>query len=150
MIVSFDLDNTLIPYSNEFEVENEKLLGKIIGAEKIRKGTIKLFHKIEKKNCEIWIYTTSFRSKLKIKKTFAIYGLRPTKIINGELNNKTLELKKCKASKNPNLFGINLHIDDLKGVAEEGEKYKFETLIIEPEELNWTEKILNRIEDLRL
>ena len=43
MIISFDIDNTLIPYSNEFEVEKKTLLSKLLGAEPLRKGTVDLF-----------------------------------------------------------------------------------------------------------
>ena len=70
MIISFDIDNTLIPYSDEFEVEEKTLIPKILGAESIRKGTIFLFNELEKRDHEVWIYTTSFRSIFQLKKNF--------------------------------------------------------------------------------
>ena len=48
MNISFDLDNTLIPYSDEFETEKRNLFAKLIGIEKIRKGTPKLFKELQK------------------------------------------------------------------------------------------------------
>jgi len=77
-----------------------------------------------------------------LKRTFSSYGLYPTKIINEKINQKQLKKHNCTASKNPKLFGIDLHIDDSKGVKMEGEKYGFETLIIELEDREWTAKVL--------
>lgn len=88
MVISFDIDNTLIPYSDEFEVEEKILLSRLLRAEPIRKGTIELFHELENSGHEIWIYTTSFRSPINLKKTFKSYGLNPSKIINQRINQK--------------------------------------------------------------
>lgn len=75
MIISFDIDNTLIPYSDEFEVED---------------------------------------------KNYA------------------------------KLFGIDIHIDDSKGVGMEGEKYGFETIIIDTNDQEWVGKVLTRIASLKV
>jgi len=148
MIISFDIDDTLIPYSDEFETEEETLISKILGAESIRKGTIDLFYELEKRDHEIWIYTTSFRSILNLKKTFKSYGLNPSKIINENINQKLLKKHNCKASKNPKLFGIDLHIDDSKGVEMEGNRFGFNTIIIRTEDKDWVNKILTEIKSL--
>lgn len=148
MIISFDIDNTLIPYSDEFEVEDKKLVSKILRAEHIRKGTINLFKELENKGHSIWIYTTSFRSIFNIKRTFKSYGLNPVRIINESINQEHLKKHNCKASKNPKLFGIDIHIDDSEGVKIEGEKYGFKTIIIRTDEKNWTNQIIKRVEAL--
>lgn len=145
MIISFDIDNTLIPYSDEFEVEDKTLLSRLLFAEPLRIGTVHLFHQLKKDNHELWIYTTSFRSKFTLRKTFLSYGLRPSKIINQQINSSELKRHNCSASKNPKLFGIDLHIDDSKGVGQEGVKYGFETIIIDTDDLKWTEKILTKV-----
>lgn len=150
MIISFDIDNTLIPYSDEFEVTEKGLLSKLLRAEPIRKGTPFLFKELEKRGHTIWIYTTSFRSKFKLKKTFKAHGLNPSKIINQKINQKQLKIHNCSASKNPKLFGIDLHIDDSKGVEIEGEKYGFQTLIIETTDKEWTSNILKRIDAIEM
>lgn len=149
MIISFDIDNTLIPYSTEFEVEERPLLAKILGAESIRKGTIALFKELENKGHEIWIYTTSFRSIFSLKKTFKAYGLHPAKIINQKINQEALKKHNCHASKNPRLFGIDIHIDDSEGVEMEGKKYGFKTIIIQPSDQKWTQTIQQSIETIR-
>ncbi len=150
MIISFDIDNTLIPYSNEFEVENKGLLSKILGAESIRKGSIQLFSELENKGHSIWIYTTSYRSAFNIKKTFKSYGLNPSRIINEETNQQFLKKHNCSASKNPSLFGIDLHVDDARGVEIEGAKYGFETIIIDINDEDWANKILKKIRGIEL
>jgi FMN phosphatase YigB (HAD superfamily) len=150
MIISFDIDNTLIPYSDEFEVEEKTLLSKLLRAEPIRKGTINLFHDLKNRGHEIWIYTTSFRSPMNLKKTFKSYGLHTSKIINEKTNQKQLRKNNCTASKNPRLFRIDIHIDDSKGVGMEGKKYGFKTIIIDTNDLEWVDKVKRRIDILEI
>lgn len=145
MIISFDIDNTLIPYSDEFEVEDTSIWTKLIGAESVRKGTIKLFKELENRGHTIWIYTTSFRSVFSLRKTFVVYGLYPSKIINEKINRKQLSKYHCNASKNPNLFGIDVHIDDSRGVEIDGERYGFQTIIIDIGDQDWVDTILQNI-----
>lgn len=140
MIISFDIDDTLI--SPDFPSEPITIMAQILKTEKLRKGTIKLFQKLKEENHEIWIYTTSFRSTLKLRLIFFAYGLYPTKFINETINRKTLKENNCSTSKNPKLFGIDLHVDDSKGVGMEGELHDFKTLIISPEDENWDTKVL--------
>lgn len=146
MIISFDIDNTLIPYSNEFEVENRTIIARLLRAERIRKGTVKLFTELERRGHEVWIYTTSFRSPINLKKTFISYGLNPKTIINGAISKKRLKEVNCKSSKNPKLFGIDIHIDDSEGVEIEGQRDGFKTIIIKTTDEYWTSKVLDIIE----
>lgn len=148
MIISFDIDNTLIPYSNEFQVEDKTFFMKLLGAESIRKGTIDLFRRLENQGHEIWIYTTSFRSIFSLKKTFASYGWHPSKIINEKINRTMLSKHNCRASKNPHLFGIDLHLDDSEGVRLEGEKYDFRTIIVKTTDEDWVNTVLEKIGNL--
>lgn len=146
MIISFDIDNTLIPYSDEFEVREINLFCKSLGVEPLRKGTKNLFNSLESRGHEIWIYTTSYRSIYKLWKTFKLQGLNPKKFINGKLNDKTLKENHYSCSKNPNLFGIDLHIDDSLGVGKEGEYYDFNTLIVKTDDEDWIIKILSKVD----
>jgi len=145
LIVSFDIDNTLIPYSNEFEIIYPNKFFKLIGAEPIRKGTHELFRYLRQNNYEIWIYTTSFRSTFHLRKTFWAHQLYPNRFINEPINQKILRKNNCRASKNPKFFGIDLHIDDSEGVAKEGEIYDFKTVIISVNDDNWVETIKKSI-----
>lgn len=149
MIISFDIDNTLIPYSNEFEVEHKTLISKMVKAEPIRKGTIDLFKEIENRGNEIWIYTTSFRSNFSLRKTFKSYGLNISRVINEQINQAALKKHNCQASKNPNLFGIDIHIDDSKGVGIEGKRFGFKTIIIATDDTNWGNTVLDGIDEMK-
>jgi len=148
LIISFDIDNTLIPYSEEFSVEKVGPLWNLLKPEKLRKGCKELFLDLQARDHKIWIYTTSFRSVLSLRKTFAAHGLYPEKFINQTINQKKLNAAKCKASKNPKLFGIDLHIDDSPGVGIEGERLHFEVLIVDPFDVDWTEKVLAHVVEM--
>ncbi|WP_228458085.1 hypothetical protein [Chryseobacterium schmidteae] len=74
MRISFDLDDTIIS-TVKFPLEKESFWSKIIGAERIRLGTIKLFKELRTQDHQIYVYTTSYRSKVKIKLMFLCYGI---------------------------------------------------------------------------
>ena len=145
MNISFDLDNTLIPSDKEFETESKSILAKLFGIENIRKGTFDLISELQNHGHNIHIYTTSFRSKIKIRLTLKYYGIKVNRIINEKENRKVLKSKKINSSKYPPAFGFDLHIDDLKGVGFESEKFNFKAIIIDPTDNNSTEKIKNEI-----
>lgn len=143
MIISFDLDDTLI--SAIFDTEKQSIIQKILGLEKIRYGTIELFKKLKSEGHTIYIYTTSFRSTIKTKLTFLIYGISINKVINQEVHDRTLKEKKTRTSKFPPAFNIDIHIDDSLGLKIEGERYNFKTIIVKVNDENWVDTILNEI-----
>lgn len=59
MIISFDLDDTLIPGIKKFETEKRSISQKLCGIEKIRFGTIELMKSCKLQGHKIYIYTTS-------------------------------------------------------------------------------------------
>ena len=149
-IISFDIDNTLIPYSDEFPTTKPSFLYRCLGTEPLRKGTKELFSSLHKQGFKIWIYTTSYRSIFRLRMTFKSAGLSPSKYINENINRATLKMHNCKASKNPSLFGIDFHVDDSEGVKKEGEKYGFQSILIKPEDLNWIYEVQKQIDNLCL
>lgn len=149
MTISFDLDDTLCSNFGEFEMEQYTILNRILWAEKTRKGTTYLFHELEKQGIKIVIYTTSLRTVFYMKRTFLSYGLKPSRFINERLNRKILDEHKCYCSKNPRLHGIDLHVDDSKGVELEGLHNHFKVLQIAPSDEDWTNKILIRLNELK-
>lgn len=144
MKISFDLDDTIIS-KTKFSLENESLIQKIIGAERIRLGTIKLFKELRTKGHKIFVYTTSYRSKAKIKLMFLSYGIPVDFVINQQLHTKRLKMKGKNISKFPPAFDIDIHVDDSVGVQMEGEKYGFKTIIISVSDENWVETVLEKI-----
>jgi len=145
MKISFDLDDTIIPGTKTFETERQTLLHQFLGLERIRKGTIELFAALRRDKHEIGIYTTSYRSEFNIRLTFLLNGFRVDFAINQQTHLDRLKYMQIKPSKYPNEFGIDIHVDDSKGVEMEGEKYNFRTIIIDENEPNWSNKILEKI-----
>ncbi len=145
MIISFDLDLTLIPYNQEFEVEFRSTIAKWLGIEEIRLGTPGLIRQLKKNGHKIYIYTTSYRKPHLIKKTLKYYGIHVNKIITQPLNNKKLTALNIHASKYPPAFNIDLHIDDSFGVQKEGKQYGFKTLIISTGDKDWINTVYNSI-----
>ena len=148
MNISFDLDSTLIPNGKEFEIENRSGIAKLFGIEKIRKGTRELISDLQNQGHKIHIYTTSFRSKRKIRWTLKYYGIKVNRIINEKQNRKILKSRNINSSKFPPAFDFDLHIDDLKGVGIESERFNFKAIIVKPSEKNWIEKIKNGIKNV--
>lgn len=144
MIISFDLDDTLIA-KNKFDLEKRNLFQKVFGLECIRAGTVNLFRKLRSEKHKIYIYTTSHRSTLRIKWTFYIYGVSVDNIINQQKHQRKIKKLNFNCSKFPPMFDIDIHIDDSEGVKMEGEKYGFRTIIITESDKNWTQTILNSI-----
>ena len=93
MNISFDLDSTLIPSNNEFETEKVNKFALFLGVEKIRKGTPILIEKLSRNGHEVSIYTTSYRSKLKISLTLKYYGIKVNRTVNQSENQRAKKLK---------------------------------------------------------
>ncbi len=146
MNISFDLDSTLIPNGNEFETEKRNQIAKLLGIEEVRKGARKIIDHLQSQGHNIHIYTTSFRSKGKIRRVLKYYGIRVNHIVNQVENQRVLRSQNMNASKYPPAFGFDVHIDDLKGVGIESERYNFKAIIIEPSDENWVENIKNNIQ----
>ncbi|SNR42662.1 hypothetical protein [Flavobacterium sp. ov086] len=144
MIISFDLDDTLIS-KNKFELEKSNLLQQFFGLENLRKGTIDLFRELKKQKHQIYIYTTSYRSESRIKGTFYSYGVSVDFVINQQKHQKSIRKKDIYCSKFPPMFNIDIHIDDSIGVEMEGQKYGFKTIIISEKDENWNQTILSNL-----
>ncbi|GGF15899.1 hypothetical protein [Flavobacterium limi] len=142
MIISFDLDDTLIA-KNKFRLEKTNLFQQLFGIENIREGTIDLFKQIKKRNYKIYVYTTSHRSARRIKWTFCSYGIPVDFVINQQKHQKEIKKHNINCSKFPPMYNINIHIDDSVGVEMEGEKYGFKTIIISEKDEDWVQTILN-------
>lgn len=149
MKISFDLDDTIIPGMKVFETEPQSLLHKVFGIEKVRKGTIILFKELKKANHSVGIYTTSYRSKSKINLTFLLYGFSVDFIINQPIHQKEIKTLGVNSTKYPPAFGIDLHVDDSKGLEIEGGKHHFKTKIINEDDTDWVRTIIEEAKILR-
>ena len=149
MKISFDLDDTLICYQEGTSYEKNRIpcFLKPWLKEPLRLGTCDLIKTLKQYGCEIWIYTTSYRSPFLIRLWLLCYGIHVTEIINQATHNKYFKsnYRNSLPSKNPRAFGIDLHVDDSEGVKIEGERYGFDVIIISPEDSDWVSKIINEV-----
>ncbi|KAF2506844.1 hypothetical protein EYY60_20220 [Flavobacterium zhairuonense] len=144
MIISFDLDDTLIA-KNKFDLEKNNLFRKFFEIEQIRRGTVYLFKELKKRKHKIYIYTTSYRSEFKIRLMFYSYGVSVDCIVNQQKHQKKIAKRNIYCSKFPPMFNIDLHIDDSIGVEIEGKKNGFKTIIISENDEDWVQKILKSV-----
>lgn len=152
MRVSFDLDDTLFVDPGKFKTEKALPFPfNRIYKERLRAGTIDLFKHLCENGIEPWIYTTSFRSERYIRRLFRRYGIKPREIVNGERHTREVQRDGCEAmpSKYPAKYRIDLHIDDDISVKQNGDAYGFRVHIVGAEDERWTEKIIERIEEIR-
>lgn len=134
MKISFDLDGTLIPLvPGSFPLEPQKTIHSKLGVEVMRLGTKEVFHALRSAGHKVGIYTTSFRSRKMIQFWLWSYGVKADFIINEPVAGPKLRQLNISASKYPPAFDIDLHIDDLPGVAMEGERYGFDVHLVSPE-----------------
>ena len=145
MRISFDLDDTLIIPGDATPVEDVKysFITAMRIKEKLRKGTIEIFTALRDAGHEIWIYTTSYRPKSYIKKLFKLHGLKLDGIVNQADHDRQIPKSGLneKPSKYPPMFGIDLHIDDSRGVGIEAKTFVFNVIVVEPDDKVWIEKI---------
>ena len=146
MIISFDLDQTIIPYADAFPVDRPSLINRLRGAEPVRTGTRFLFDALRERGHDIWIYTTSERSHEKVDHTFRSAGCLVDRVINGPENRQKLSSVGYVFSKCPPLFGIDLHIADEDGVRMEAEAHPYQCLIISPSDAAWVDTVLKAVD----
>ena len=153
MRISFDLDDTLfVAEEDGFQLEPPLKfpLNKVF-QERLRRGTPELMRRLREAGCEIWVYTTSFRSPLYIRSLFRHYGIRIDEIVNGERHEKEVQAnhRDPMPSKYPAHYRIDLHIDDDRSVFQNGEYYGFRVFLIGPPDDEWVDKIMQAVNRIR-
>jgi len=144
MRVAFDLDNTLIRNDFDFPlaVARRPFFQKLLQTELLRQGVEELFTFCQQQKWEVWIYTTSYRSPFYIHKMLWVYGLRLDGIINQTRHTKHVRVR---STKHPPTFGIDVLIDDSKGVELEGQRFNFSVIQIDPEDADWVTSIRTQL-----
>jgi hypothetical protein len=153
MRIAFDLDNTLIPNGLSFETESPKraFWAKLLGCERLRVGTKTLFDDCQAKGYETWIYTSSLRSTFYIRQLFWMYDIKLHGIVNQTIHDSVVKMdgSQYKPSKYPPYFGIDYLVDDSIGVQMESNQYQFKMILVQPEDLYWSERIVNILENIQ-
>ena len=150
MRISFDLDDTLfVAEEDGFTLEPPlKFPWNRIYKERLRAGTVGLMQRLREMQCEIWVYTTSFRSPFYIRSLFRHYGIRIDEIVNGARHAKEVQAEHSEPmpSKYPAHYRIDLHVDDDKSVLANGQYYGFLVFQIGPPDDEWAEKIIAAVQ----
>ena len=145
MIISFDLDDVLFVSPDKFETEPPLPFPiNRIYTERLRKGTPKLIHELQKEGFEVWIYTSSDRKRNYLTALFRAYGIRFDDIVNASRHEEEVQRnrKERLPLKLPNFYHIALHIDDDRAVEQNGKTYGFRTMRVDEPDEEWAEKVL--------
>ena len=152
MRVSFDLDEVLFVDPKKYEIEEPlRGLAGMFFKEKLRKGTVELIHELQKRNFEVRVYTSSYRSEDYIKRLFKHYGIVFDGIVNAERHNKEVQRGRSQRlpQKMPPHYQISLHIDDEENIIRSGASYGFHVFrVYEPDD-EWVQKVLDEAERVR-
>lgn len=146
MRISFDVDDTLVC---DPSVPIEQLLPWWKSwryPERLRQGTKKLMRELMRQQHQLWIYTTSYRSSRYLRGWFRSLGIPIWEVVNQQRHERVVG--RHGPSKYPPAFGIDLHVDDSRGVEEEGKEHGFRVVVVAPDQANWTSFILDAVERL--
>ncbi len=152
MRVSFDLDEVLFvsPETHRTEKPLPFPLNRIY-RERLRLGTPDLVRELQRLDCEVWVYTSSFRSEGYIRTLFGFYGVRFDGIVNGTRHQREVQRgnKTILPQKLPNRYRISLHIDDEEVICSAAGQFGFRAYQLNAEDHEWKEKIIARVKQIR-
>ena len=140
MRIAFDLDGMLIPApGSPMAVEQLGPLARLISREQIRAGAPGLLTALRRRGHETWLYTTSYRSPMRLRAWFAAFGVRLDGIVN-QVHHQAI-VPRAVSSKYPPAFGIDLLIDDSEGVVLEGRRHGFAVLHVVAHDMAWCSRV---------
>ena len=151
MVISFDLDDTLICHQAFVPQEQNHAPWwlRFWLSETLRSGAIDFIKALQADGHTIGVYTTSYRSHCYIKALFKCAGIRLAFVINQHDHEQRFASRLNRvASKMPHNFGIDLHIDDDTTLAKNAETFGFQIVQIDPNDLHYQHKISQRLSEL--
>ncbi|WP_022760234.1 hypothetical protein [Butyrivibrio sp. AD3002] len=152
MRVSFDLDEVLFVNPDFVKTEPElKFPFNKIYKERLRLGTPELINKLQEMGYEVWVYTSSFRTEKYISKLFKHYGVKFDGIVNADRHLREVQRDNGTTlpQKLPSRYRISLHIDDENIVCTLGRQYGYTAYQVKGQDEEWTEKVIERAEQIR-
>ena len=146
MRISFDFDDTLICYQSSVPSEKNRIpwvLRRWL-TEPLRLGSVELIRALQAHGWEVWVYTTSGRSRWLVSCWLWFYGIRVAGVINDRVYQKYLQRHRIHdyPSKNARWFGMDLHVDDSQGVWQEGQQYGFNVHVVSLTDTHWCRGVL--------
>jgi hypothetical protein len=149
VLVTFDIDDTIRLHGDPGPAAvRRSWAARLIYREPLRAGFPDLCMSLRDLGCRVGIYTTSDRSAGSIRRWLRCYGIKTDLIVNASLHRSVVEASfphHRAPSKHPGCFGVDLHVDDLPGVAVEGRRFGFRTLIIDPGDREWCRAVLAEV-----
>jgi hypothetical protein len=150
MRISFDVDDTLVIYDPASPVEhNVPWWWSWRFREPLRLGTRALLQELQARGHELWIYTTSYREPRYMRGWFKSFGVKLFNVVNQDVHDlhvKKMQFPEYVPSKYPPAFGIDLHVDDSEGVAEEGQMHGFRVVVVSPTDVDWAARVLAAVD----
>ena len=144
MRISFDIDDTIVCAASVPAEQFVPRWKRWLYPERMRQGTRYLMRELIDRRHQIWIYTTSYRSPRYLSGWFGSLGIPISGVVNQQRHDHVVGRRG--PSKYPPAFGIDLHIDDSEGVAEEGRRHGFRVVVVAPEDGAWTVRVLEALE----
>ncbi len=147
MKIAFDLDDTIIPTTVSFSggARRAAFPFHLVSSEPLRNGAGALLQRISRRH-ELWIYTTSLRSPLRIRLWLLGHGVRVAGVINADLHRRQVRgTAHERFSKAPGLFGIDVLVDDAPGVAQECGEQGVRCITVGCAEGDWAERIAREL-----
>jgi hypothetical protein len=140
MRISFDIDDTLVCDPALPTEQHVPIWWRPWYAERLRQVTRELLRELLGRRHQLWIYTTSYRSPRYLRGWFRCLGVPVDGVVNQVRHERTVGRRG--PSKYPPAFGIDLHVDDSEGVAEEGRRHGFAVLVVAPDDPDWVGRVL--------
>jgi hypothetical protein len=144
MRVSFDIDDTLVCHTALATEQHVPRWRRLWYSERLRSGTKALMGELVRRRCQLWVYTTSYRSPRYLRGWFRCLGVRLAGVVNQAEHDRVVG--RHGPSKYPPAFGIDLHVDDSEGVGLEGQRYGFAVVVVSPEDPDWTARVLEAVD----
>lgn len=147
--ISFDIDDTLACQALHSDAEPSRLpefVHRWLG-EPLRIGTRSLIRELRRRNCSVWIYTSSGRTPAYIRRWLMLHGIHVDGVVNSVRHKHALTERGLShaPSKLPSAFDIDLHVDDSEGVQIEGLYHGFRVVVVRPDDQQWAQQVLGAV-----
>ena len=140
MWISFDIDDTLVCGPSIATEQFVPWWKRWWYPELLRQGTRELMLDLIRQGHQLWIYTTSLRPSGYLRGWFRSTGIPIYDVVNQQRHER--QVGRQGPSKYPPAFGIDLHVDDSEGIAEEGRRHRFRVVVVSPKDASWAFRVL--------
>lgn len=147
LVISFDLDGTLLCEGNEHLADPEapSLFGPFgCREDRLRLGALPLLRSLAEEGHAIWIYTQSLRGRSEVTGWFAGMGITLAGYVNLALHENACEQRGVvgkRPRKCPHWFGIDVHVDDDEGIALECDGSACRVIVVRVDEVDFEGRV---------